>query len=141
MPRMPQWFANRRRFLCFVAVGGTIGILYLGTALLLTNVLHIDVFWANMVAYSCMIPASFWGHKVITYQSVAKAQPEFLRFCFTAALGLLLSMTTIELSNDALHLSPYISIGTVLVVVPMLSYFLMNVWVFSTNRLSRVERE
>jgi putative flippase GtrA len=138
---MPQWFANRRRFLCFVAVGGTIGILYLGTALLLTNVLDIDVFWANMVAYSCMIPASFWGHKAITYQSVARAQPEFLRFCFTAALGLLSSMATVKLLSDGFHLPSYISIGTVLVVVPMLSYLLMTVWVFSANHLSRVDSE
>jgi putative flippase GtrA len=139
--RRQRWLASRRRFLCFVAVGGTVGVIYLIFALCLTNVLQIDVFWANLLAYSCMVPVSFWGHKIITYRSAARAHTEFPRFCFTAGLGLLLSMVTVKLLGGTLHLPSYVSVGTVLIVVPLLSYLLMTVWVFGASYLTRVERE
>jgi putative flippase GtrA len=138
---MWPWIARRRRFFCFIAVGGTVGIVYLFAALLLTDVLNVDVFWANLLAYSCMIPVSFWGHKLITYQSAARAQIEFPRFCFTSGLGLLLSMATVKLLSGTMHLPAYFSIGTVLIVVPLLSYLLMTVWVFGMGHLDHGKRD
>jgi putative flippase GtrA len=136
-----SWIARRRRFFCFVAVGGTVGLIYFIAALFLTDVLHIDVFWASLLAYSCMIPISFWGHKIVTYKSRARALTEFPRFCFTAGLGLFLSMITVKLLSGTLHLPSYVSVGTVLVVVPLLSYLLMTVWVFGVNYLDTGDQD
>ena len=86
---------------------------------------------ASIVAYCCGIPVSFLGQSRFTFRVGQTRAAHLLRFALVTVLGLSISYLSIVLASSlSLHPIAGVVCGTIL--VPIMSFIVMNSWVFRT---------
>ena len=119
----------------FGLTGAVCSLLYAVLAHALIKVGGLDPILSSAVAYSLTIPVSFVGQKYFTFRTQGKLKSEFRGFIFTHGLGLLLA-TAIMAAIELTPFDPLFGILAVMISVPLLSFFLMNTYVFKKPKLS-----
>lgn len=125
----PKW--HILRILRFVVVGGSTSLGYVVAVAVLVDGIGLAEGIAAGIAYLLMLPVSFLGHKLFTYQSKQRSIPEGVRFVamhgITAAIcaGV---MWIITAQPGATH---WLGSAAIVVVAPAVNFILMAIWVFA----------
>ena len=124
------------RFIRFAVVGGISSGIYAVVVafILLTNLAVPAV--ASVIGYCAAIPFNFFAQKLYTFKSSRRAREEIWRFT-------LLQIANIGVSTVCLHLTVavfgwpyYVGIACVIAVIPVATYFLMKIFVFTAPKTS-----
>jgi putative flippase GtrA len=118
------------KLLRFAVTGSISG---LGFAVVTLGLLHgfgLSPSVATVVGYLAVLPLSFLGHRRLTFRSAGRLTPEFRRFCLSFATGLLTSVMAMHVATDWLGLAPVFGVGLAVLLVPIITFLIMNNWVF-----------
>lgn len=118
-----------RRMIRFGAVGGCSALIYAGLAYGFDHA-GLAAMPASVAAYGLAAVFSFNAHRRVTFNSKAPPRAELLRFLAVNAMGLSLAILTPLILTEALDLPPLVAIAAVCVLVPALSFLLMDRFVF-----------
>lgn len=123
-----------RQILIFGAVGlfNTVGYLILANGAHLYLQLHQTS--AAYLAYTLMVPLSFFGHRRLTFGSSEPVSVEWLRFCLVQATNLLI-IWCVTFTSTHLQLPGWIAFAVISVLIPFLNFMVFRLWVFA-KRLS-----
>ena len=115
----------------FSIVGVVATLVYFVVASVLVLATPIQATTASIVAYCCGIPVSFLGQSRFTFRVGQTRAAHLLRFALVTVLGLSISYLSIVLASSlSLHPIAGVVCGTIL--VPIMSFIVMNSWVFRT---------
>ena len=107
------------------------GIYALGTALCIAQ-WHMAHELASLSGYLMALPFSFFGHRNFTFGANGRISAELLRFCGVHAIGIALSWTCMTVV-DRLHLHYAFGIVGAVVLVPVVSFLILDRWVFRAD--------
>jgi putative flippase GtrA len=115
----------------FLAVGGTLAVVYAG----LSGVLHagagMPAAVASGVAYGFTIPPAYWCQRVLAFRSDAAHSRAFPRYVLLQAPLLALGALLSWLLLDVLHGPKVISFFVVAPAVAAVSFVAQRVWTFA----------
>lgn len=113
----------------FACIGTVNSVLYIVLAMLFNSAFGFAALAASILAYAISAAVAFFGHKVLTFGTPAKAPAEMARFLVASGMGLsLAALIPILLSG----FTPLISFLSVLALVPVCSFLLLKFFVFRT---------
>jgi putative flippase GtrA len=115
-----------------IGIGAT--VVYGLTALLFHYVAGIPAVAASFMAYCCAAFLSYFGHRIFTFQDNGKIGRSAPRFIGVNLLGNLVAIGIPWIVSDLLRFPAALSIGLVCIVVPAMSYVLLNFFVFDNAR-------
>jgi putative flippase GtrA len=118
------------KLLRFAVTGAASGLAFGAVTLLALKLFTITETVAVMIGYLAVLPLSFVGHRRLTFRSGGHISPEFLRFCLSFVLGLLASVLAMHVATRWLMLQPLYGIAGAILVVPVITFIVMNLWVF-----------
>lgn len=119
-----------RSLVCFGAVGGAATLAYGAFALLLNRWAGLPVAAASVAAYAGASVISYLGHRNLTFRSGRAHRETVLPFAGATVLGYLLALTVPTILVAGLGAAPETGIAATCILVPALSYLLLNVVVF-----------
>lgn len=115
----------------FAAVGGANTAGYFVLAMLLAAAGLTDTV-AAYVAYFCMVPLSFIGHRRLTFASDGDAKAEWLRFCWVQAASLTVIWSITQL-NEAGYLTGWATFAAISILIPLINFICFQLWVFADH--------
>lgn len=125
---------NLAQTLRFILVGASNTFLYF----LIANALHytigVERDFAAYVSYGLVLPLSFIGHRKFTFRSSSPPLSEWLRFCVMQALCLCIIAGVNATANSYPTFPSWLSFATISVLIPALSFVIMQIWVFAARR-------
>jgi putative flippase GtrA len=133
IPGPLQRFANHplaAKLLRFAVTGAISGFAFGAVTLAALKFLGIAPTAATVIGYIAVLPLSFIGHRRLTFRSAGKITPEFRRFCLSFVAGLLASVLAMHAATIWLGLAPFYGIALSILVVPVITFLIMNSWVF-----------
>ena len=113
----------------FSLVGAAATLTYFTVAGLLVLAAPVRPTTAALIAYCCGIPISFYGQSRFTFRVGKSRLGHLLKFAVVTALGMTVSYGSIRLAA-ALGAHPLAGVLLGTVAVPVMSFAMMNVWVF-----------
>lgn len=123
------------RIIRFGIVGVLATAVHVGTVMLLVENRWLpDPLMANVVAFSCAVLVSFFGHSRWTFGQRRQDLPQFLRFLATTLLALGLNQLIMGVSTRMLGLDYRLAMALIVVLVPLFTYALARSWVFTASR-------
>jgi putative flippase GtrA len=125
-----------RRIATFGAVGlfNTLAFFVLANAL--NQLLGIGEAGAAYVSYAALVPVSFFGHRRLTFRSRGNISREWLKFCAIQVANLSIIWCVTILSQKFPFISGWPAFAIISVLIPVVSFFVMQIWVFSEKGLS-----
>jgi putative flippase GtrA len=114
----------------FAMTGAVSGIVFAAVTLLSLRLLPIRETMAVVIGYIAVLPLSFIGHRKLTFRSAGRVSPEFVRFCISFILGLLASVVAMHVATQWLAMPPFLGVVGAILVVPIITFVVMNLWVF-----------
>lgn len=96
----------------------------------LINLIAVDPTLSSALAFAACIPIAFWGHKLVTYQSSNNSGDEFFRFVVVQFVGFCVAVLDMHLCATVFGLHPATAILSTIVLVPLISFVIMDRWVF-----------
>lgn len=117
-----------RTIASFGCVGAISTLTYAGSAILFVE-MGAGVVSASLMAYSCGMLVSYWGHRSFTFRSKRPHGEGIPRFVTLSILGSLLAVT-IPLACGWLGLAEFVGIVTTALAIPLLSFFGQSRFVF-----------
>lgn len=91
----------------------------------------IDPDWANLLAFCCALPVSYYGNARLTFQ-VRPDGRRLRRFLVTALTGFALNAANVHLVSRA-GLPWSAALPGMVLIVPLLSFGLSKLWVYRTE--------
>ncbi len=122
-----------RETICFAVVGGAATAIYLVVALAGTA-LGFPAFLSSLAAYGIATLVSYGGHRMLTFRSAAPIAETAPRFAMLSAAQFGIALAIPAVLSDWAGISPGITYGTVCVLIPVMSFFLMARCVFRSVR-------
>ena len=123
-------FAKLSRF-------GTIGALNTATYAILSSgligLLGVEATLSSAIAFAGCLPLAFWSHKLITFRSDKRGRDEFLRFTLVQVLSFAVATLTMFVCVHLLGLHHLVPILVTILIVPLISFIVMERWVFNTK--------
>jgi putative flippase GtrA len=89
---------------------------------------------ASLLGYLIAIPVAYFGHRWVTFTSAGAVPVEAVRFVTVHAMGLLVAWEAMDLTANRLGLHFAFGIIAAVVLVPLLSFLVLDHFVFNTNR-------
>ena len=111
----------------FGVVGGGATLIYFCFAIAFNSTLGLGPIVASTVAYASAAVFSYVGHKYFTFNTREKQHGEKFRFIISSLIGFLLAMSIPWALGGFL---PVISYIAVTILVPVVSFFMLRVFVF-----------
>lgn len=119
-----------RKIFWFGAVGGTATITYIGINWGLHQILNVNIYTANIMAFCCSSPVSYFGHRWFTFASKTQHATSVPRFALQLLAAFLISKVVLYLSTQGfLRYEFALLINAVL--IPAMSFFVYQFWVFT----------
>ncbi|MEP7097223.1 MAG: GtrA family protein [Dokdonella sp.] len=87
---------------------------------------------ATFAGYATAIPFSFFAHRSFTFGSRGAVGVEIKRFALVHAAGMLVAWLSMR-ASQVLGLHYAVGIVTAVLLVPLVSFVVLNRWVFRTN--------
>ncbi|WP_373458469.1 GtrA family protein [Neorhizobium huautlense] len=128
---------NLAQTLRFILVGASNTIFYFLTANALHYVLGVERDISSYVSYGLVLPLSFLGHRKFTFRSSSPPLSEWLRFCVMQALCLCIIGGVNAAANSYPAFPTWLSFAAISILIPALSFVIMQLWVFAARRPRR----
>lgn len=122
------------RILRFLVVGGATSLGYvIAVAVLVDGIGHSEGLAAG-IAYLLMLPVSFFGHKLFTYQSKQRTLPASIRFVAVHGITAAICAGVMWIINAHLGATHWFGSATIVVIAPAINFILMEIWVFAKEK-------
>ncbi len=118
----------------FGAVGIAATMTYFILAVGLQATLIPNPIIASITAYGFSAILSYFGHQFLTFRSGQLHSVGMPRFVVTASFGFFLVWLIPKLFDEYMHLAPVIAYGFISVAIPILNFFILRFWVFSSSQ-------
>lgn len=118
-----------RQLIVFGCVGIAATLVHYCVALLLFSVLSLDILIANLLAYAAAVGVSFFGHAFLTFK-VPASKGNLARFIIVSISAFLGSQGALALLEFWGATPPEVNLAIVVVIVPVISFFLNKAWVY-----------
>ena len=114
----------------FAGVGGVSSVLYAVVTVVSVSALHLHHDVAALMGFAVAMPFNFILHRRFTFRSVGMVQSDLQRYAVMQGVNVLLSLGTMALSVDGFGLPYAFGIFGAIVLIPFVTYFVMDRWVF-----------
>jgi putative flippase GtrA len=139
-----RWFVLDRSFIAkglrFALVGGTSGLIFAVATAFFISCVGADERLASMAGYLISMPINFFANRTFAFQSRGRAWADALRFVALHILNVVITVLAMETSIKALGLHYAFGIAGAIICVPLISFILMNIWVFRHSSWRHPER-
>ena len=119
-----------------ITLFGIIGVLatitHYFSALLFIKHTTLNLYLANLAGYLLAISVSFFGHGLFTF----KVELSFYilkKFIIVSISAFICSELILFLLEKGLHFPHYISLGIVVLIIPLISFLLNKLWVYKAT--------
>lgn len=116
----------------FGLTGAVCSLLYAVLAHSFIKIGGLDPVFSSTAAYGLTIPVSFIGQKYFTFRARGKLGSELQGFILLHAAGLMVA-TALMATVESTSYDPLFGILAVMIAVPLLSFLLMNTYVFKKS--------
>lgn len=113
---------------CTVGVAATVTYFLVANLLMFINITTTEI--SSVLAYMVGIVISYFGQSSYTFRVTDKNHGQFLRFSFLSLIGLCISYLSVSYAVNFYHVKPFWGTIVTSVSIPILSFFVMKVWVF-----------
>ena len=120
-----------RKISKFSVVGLLSGVLYIAFTSLAIHLLKVEARTASVIAYLAVIPINFVLQRGFTFRSGNAAAIDFPKYIVAQAVSLLACYAAMALAVDVLGLHYTIGNAAGILIVPFITYFIMDKWVFT----------
>ncbi len=117
----------------FASVGALTSLAYVLVVSFYTELAGTAPKLSSALAYLTVLPLNFLGHRKITFRSSAKAGAEFFRFIALHVVNIGVGVGGMAAAVDWLGLSYWIGSFAAVVLVPISTFIVMDLWVFSAD--------
>jgi putative flippase GtrA len=100
----------------------------------LVAMLKLDGKLANVIGYVVALPINFVGHRHFTFVSKGIVSGDAIRFCILHGINIGISTAGFGILVDGMKLPYWFGILGALVLVPISTFIVMDVWVFAEQR-------
>jgi putative flippase GtrA len=136
--RLPAPFAKLVRF---ALVGATNGIIYAAATALYIEILGVNSTLASGMGYFTVLPFAFVAQREFTFAGRGRVGLELIRFVATHLASLGVSVLAMFTAVDYLGLHYIVGIAAAIGLVPLVTFFVMDRWVFRNQGPSPAEDE
>lgn len=119
------------RFSRFVMVGIVNTLAYALATRLYADLFAVGAAVASALGYVTAMPMAFFGHRILTFEAKGALAPQLVRFLGNHLFGFVLAVVIPWLMTDLLAWPIWMGIGVTIVAVPVVSYLVMDKWVFA----------
>ena len=123
-----------KRLLRFAGVGAFSSLAYVLAVALYVEVLALNPTWSSALGYATIIPLNFFGHRKVTFHSNGHPARQFFRFIVMHGVNLLVCVGGMYWVVDLSGYSFWFGSLLAVVLVPLSTYVVMDLWVFSKSR-------
>ena len=127
---MPEAF----KFIRYALVGLLSSAIYLTSVYFLVSKNNIDHKLASVLGYCAAIPVNFVFNRHFSFRSKGPIGNELVSFLTTHFVSMALIYVMMALFVDRLGLSYLLIASFTIVALPVLSFFILNIWVFSGQK-------
>lgn len=120
----------------FASVGAACSVLYAAIVAGAVSVVHLRPNLSAGIAYAAVIPFNFLMHRHFTFRSKGTVRHDVVRYVAAQSASMAFSIGVMALSVDVLGLPYAVGILGAIVLVPILSYLVLDRWVFENNTLA-----
>jgi putative flippase GtrA len=117
----------------YLVVGGCTTVGYFFIATYMEKLLGYAVTVSSIIAFICMLPLAYIGHKLHTFRSKCVHRKELPKFIASAVLGIVLSTIIPWVTTERFGLDSMIGFAIICVVVPVTNYYFLSRFVFSIS--------
>lgn len=114
----------------FPIVGLVNSLVYAVATTVYISQFAVDNKLATFLGYLTSLPIAFFGHREFTFGSTGGLLIELRRFCLVHAVGVLISWLSMSTAVDFFGLHYAVGIFGAVVLVPIVSFFVFDRWVF-----------
>jgi len=122
------------KFMRFGLVALFSAAVYSITVAVVISLVRLDGKLANIIGYVAALPLNFIGHRHFTFSSTGIVSREAIRFCLLHVVNIGVSTVGFGVLVDGVKLPFWFGILGVLVLVPISTFIVMDVWVFAEQR-------
>ena len=119
-----------RQLVVFGIVGVTATLTHYLVALFCHEVLGINLYLCNLLGYTSAVTVSYFGHGRFTFQVNLNRQI-FRRFVLVSVTTFLASECILAALEQALRLPHRLSLAVVVLTIPLITFILSKMWVFT----------
>lgn len=123
--------AGLAKFARFGCVGAISGGLYAIVTVVLVSLFNLDAALASVFGYVAAVPVNFVGQRSFAFRSKSAVAPQVPRFLLTHSANIALSYGVMALATNVFNLSLYWGMIGTIVCIPIVTYFVLDRWVFS----------
>lgn len=120
-----------RKLSRFAAVGVANALVYAVATRLYADAFAVSAAVASGLGYATAVPLAFFGHRRLTFEAKGALSPQFVRFLGNHLLGFALAVVIAWLVTDLLGWPIWMGMGATILAVPVMSYMVMDKWVFA----------
>jgi putative flippase GtrA len=124
-----------RKFSRFAVVGAANTLIYVLAMRLYADLFTVSAAVASALGYATALPIAFLGHRTLTFEAKGALSPQLARFLGNHVFGLVLAVVIPWLITDWLALPIWMGMGATILVGPVVSYLVMDKWVFARSRV------
>jgi len=121
------------QFLRFVVVGVASTLTHIAVAIVLNEMLSLSALVANFLAFTTPVLVSYLGNHGWTFSRRGQHSRYLPRFVLVALTGMALNQLIVYGIVDLGGLSYRLALATVVLIVPMFSFALNQMWVFAAS--------
>ena len=119
----------------FAGVGVASSVIYALVTILSVSALHVHHDIAALMGFAVALPFNFILHRRFTFRSAGMMQNDLRRYAMMQGVNVMLSLGAMALSVDGLGLPYAFGIFGAIVLIPFVTYFVMDQWVFQQKRV------
>lgn len=127
------------KFVRFATVGVSNGLIYGAATAFYVSSLGIEYKVASALGYLTALPYAFFAHRAYTFSSRGLLHQEMLRFFVTHATSLTVSVVAMGVAVDQLGMHHAIGILGAIVLVPIVTFIVLDNWVFADKIADKEE--
>lgn len=124
-------FAKLSRF-------GAIGAINTATYAILSSGLigsfGVEATLSSAISFAVCLPLAFWSHKLVTFRSGKRSRDEFFKFVSIQSASFAIATISMFICVHLLGLHHIIPILLTIVIVPVVSFVVLDRWVFKTPK-------
>jgi putative flippase GtrA len=129
--RIGEWTVGRLwKFIKFAAVGLLSSGIYAVVVVLSIQYGSIDPRVASIIGYLTALPINFYLQREITFSSDGAIGRQALRFFALHAINMMVATGIMYLSATIMDLPPLVGVATVIMILPLLQFILLDNWVY-----------
>lgn len=114
----------------FAGTGVISGLIYAAVTALSISFVGLTATAGSVVGYAAAIPVNFALQRSFTFRSEGQLSADFIRYSFVQGTNMALCWAAMVATVDILHLHYAFGIVAAILIVPLVTYFVMDRWVF-----------